>query len=276
MSMQYSGILQDTPCAVPPIGAFSRLSGIRVSSRTPPVAQSEMTSEWRASTRTNVLRVVARYYASSYDVGSAAGKWAIHDTRADPPEIDIEEASVQQLLDAIALADLRRKVNAKPARPVVMPSSESPFGLNEPLRHVIPASLAARVVRSKPTRSTQSSDSGTRGWRVTVGWCFKPLPGCCVDALRDATAASFERVPVRNRLEAARSNLERARGGGRRARRMREYFETRVRELAQEDSVLSATVDQIVTGPAHRAGLIRLEREIFRFPDRPAEVFGVL
>lgn len=253
-----------------------------------PAAQSNenMHGEERSSARADVLRVVARYRSTEYDVGSVAGKWAIHETRLGV-EIDIEEASVQEVVDAIVLAELRRRIYAKPAqRRDVTPTPDvrhlddaEPLFCPWPrivLRCVAPRPDVTPVVRVRPSRPSSGGDSGIRAWRGTVGWCLKPLPPVCVDALFRGADTAAERVPVRNHLQTARSIYERASSGGRKARRLAAVAAEEVHRLEIEDRRLCQELDQIVAGDAHRAGLIGLEREIYRFPDRPAVVFGGL
>lgn len=272
---------QDTPCAPHATRAFSVSSGSSVSPGVPPVAQfnDNMNGEERASARADVLRVVHRYRSTEYELGSGAGKWAIHETRVGV-EIDLEEASVVEVLEAIALAELRRAVYAKPApRTDVKPTPRSDgieLAEDVPLRGVAPRPLTAQIVRVRPHRATSGGDSGVRAWRGTVGWCWKPLPEACKVALFEGADVAAARVPIRNNLQEARSVYERMNSGGRKARRIAATVGEAIHRLEAEDGALYERLDGVVTGVAHQLGLERLEREIYRYPDRPQVVFGGL
>jgi hypothetical protein len=252
------------------------LSGIPVSTPPLPTLQSNihMNAEPRVTVRSDVARVVraiARFVGSEYEPGSAAGRWAIHETRRDAEEIDLEEASSVQVLDAIYNAEIRRRVYAPPA-----PRNDVKYADGKPMHCTAPREMVAHVVRVRPTRPSSGGDSGVRAWRMTFAWYLGKIPKVCETALLETALAASKRVEIQNKLQQARSDVERLRGNGRTVSRLRREAEAAVRALVADEQAKQAEIDTNIQGAAYRFGIRELARVIAQSPEAERAIFGEL
>ena len=255
------------------------LSGTGVSTRVPPPfsSQPHMTDQQRAIVHDDIsrtMRAVVRFVTSSYDAGSAAGRWAIHESRQDV-EIDLEEASEVEVLDAILLAELRRKIWARPEprRDVVYTDGHAK---GKPMACVAPRDAVARVIPVKRSRPSSSGEGATRDWRISFQQCLAKIPKQCETALLDSASHAFTLVELANRLQDAVSTAARIKGGLKKVTHRRAEADAQVRVLRAQETEIARKLDALVRGDAYRAGRILLARVITSRPDREREIFGDL
>jgi hypothetical protein len=226
-----------------------------------------------------VVRAVIRFFNTQYEPGSATGRLSIHESRVsargghEADDIDIEDASATEILDAICRAELRRKVYAPPPKrlDVVHEAGECK---GQPLRCVAPRRMVAHVVNVKSTRQAAGGASGMRLWRLEFAKCLGKIPRECQDALRQAVEVAGQRIELGNRLQAARSDVERLRGSSKKkAAKLRADAGARLRALEEMDRDSSRALQELVRGAPHRYGLSRLERIITASADVEEAIF---
>ncbi len=250
------------------------LSGIAVCPRPLPAAQSrttiDMTDE-RATVRvetSRVVRAVIRFHNSQYEPGSATGRLSIHESRVsatgshEADDVDLEDASFTEILDAICRANLRRAVYALPAKRADV-VHDAGVDKGKPLRCVAPRRMVAQVVSVRPTRHPGGGTGGVRLWRLEFAKCLGKIPRSCQDALKNAVEIAGDRIELGNRLQAARSEVERLRSSSKKkAAKLLAEASERLRSLEARDRESSRILDELVRGAAHRYGLRRLEQII--------------
>lgn len=250
------------------------LLGIAVSPPLP-VAQShtttiDMTDE-RVTVRvetSRVVRAVIRFFNTQFESRSTTGQLSIHESRVsargghEADDLDLEDASATEILDAIYRAGVRRAVYAPPARRLDV-VHEDGVHKGQPLRCVAPRRMVAHVVNVKPTRHAGGGTSGVRLWRLEFVKCLGKIPRQCQAALKLAVEIAGKRIELGNQLQAARSDVERLRGSSKKkAAKLRADAANRLYALEAHDRESSRILDELVRSAAHRYGLRRLERII--------------
>lgn len=224
------------------------------------------------------VRAVSRYAAATkYDAGSFLGGRIIDDSRVSSAKedlIDLEEASAAQVLDAIARAELRRRIYAPPAARTDV-THETGEDAGKPMRCVAPRRLVARIVPVKRSRSWSGGDSGVRLWRLTFACTLGKLPRACERALLDAAGAlAPRRAELQNEIAAARSIAQRRHGGRKVTMKTRAAADVLVHDLERRLAAVNEDLERLVSGDAYRAGIRELARLITSSRELEAEIFG--
>lgn len=256
----------------------AELLGTRVSTPSSHPTSSAFTmTKPRVSVRADVARAVwavSHFVETTCDNGSAMGRMAIDPTRVgkDESEIDLETASAVQILEAICLAELRRKIWTKPEKPVVMPTprtTSEPEG-KKPLRCVAPTSLVTHVVKVKRARTYPTAIGGTRDWRTDFGFAWRVLGRDERSKLTEAAEAARDLVHYTNRHACETSILQRM---GRRDP-LRKEQASKVRFLGDKMRESRVTLEAAVRSDAYRVGILRLAKTIESKSDLERSIYG--
>ena len=226
----------------------------------------------RKARRKRAERMVARYLRLTFEMRSAAGRMVVDETRKLGKcrvEIDLEEATRAEVLDAIWTSSIRRAVYATVKAPIVFGSKT-----NEPIRRVVPARDAVQVIRSKAKRSGPTPLYDVRDWHADVYGQLQALQEDERSALLEVAAIRDELVILVNHLAAARSESGRLKHGGRNARNLRRHADLRVSELRSRETMLSDRRNHLIRGRAYRDGLENLVAGCTRTPEKEAYYFG--
>jgi hypothetical protein len=126
--------------------------GAQSARQRPHVAQSHIAMTWTpTATRTDVIRMVARYVNSEFSIRSTAGKLVIDEgrlARKRGADVDLDRATMPEVLDAIRTAEIRRAVYAPRRRRFDVRGERGGT-----LICVAPGRDVAQIVSGRPTRS---------------------------------------------------------------------------------------------------------------------------
>jgi hypothetical protein len=245
--------------------------GAQSARQLPPVTPAHTMNWTPTATRADVIRMVARYVKLQFSVRSTSGELVIDEgrlSRKRKADINVEQASVPEILDAIHTAEIRRAVYATPDVPVHRTAG------GVAMRRVAPRRDVASIVQSRPTRSASPDALDARNWRATVGSKLAQIAAAERDALVTAAEIRIDLMKTRNQLEAARSAYGRLRGGGRQSREMRHGVERRIAELRSAETAESARLKHLVRSAEYRHGIDHLLTICTKSRDIEAYCFG--
>lgn len=230
----------------------------------------QRTMDWTPrATREDVFDVVSRFVRTKFEL-RASKLSAIDESRPQRGRVkklkmsDLWEMSWPQMVDAVRTTEMRLAVYAAPER---APERDAK---GEPLNSVAPIRDVAPIVRGKCTRPGVQHAS-IRDWRDTVGSKIKEAGA---EILVEAEEHRQARIIERNRLAAARSEVERFRGGGRNARNLRRHAEERVAELKAKVAYHSDRISDLARTADYRNAPDRLLRLCTATEAIERDIFG--
>jgi hypothetical protein len=219
--------------------------------------------------RKRAEKMVAQYVRLEFSMRSAAGRMVIDETRLfrrQRVEIDLEIATMVEVLDAIHSASIRRAVFTPPAAPIVRNEKGAE------LRRVMSAKDVAQIVRLKSMHGHHPEPTGdVREWCATVAQKLARLPKDERYALLEIPKIREHLVINGNQLCAARSESGRLKRG---ARYLRRNAEARVAELRSREAMLGERRDRLIRSRAYRIGLDHLVLVCTETADIEAYCFG--
>jgi hypothetical protein len=246
--------------------------GAQSARQRPHVAQSHIAMTWTpTATRTDVIRMVARYVNSEFSIRSTAGKLVIDEgrlARKRGADVDLDRATMPEVLDAIRTAEIRRAVYAPRRRRFDVRGERGGT-----LICVAPGRDVAQIVSGRPTRSSVDVVD-SRNWRAHVASMLAKIPKDEEAALLGGAEIRNRLLEVRNQLEQTRTEAERLKRGGRAARNLRRHADERVAELRSRESFESDRLKRLVRSTAYRHGVDHLLIECTRSRENEAYCFG--
>jgi hypothetical protein len=251
---------------------FATLELLREAPPTPAEDQSEtdMTDQ-RTPVREDVVRMLKRFVEVEYfGVRSGSGRLVIDESRmprkrrgqtAEEIREFVATASAPEVMDAIVTANIRRAVYASPAARNEAPTP-GPFVMpGDRLHCVAPRNDVSNVVSIKAGRggnAAAATDRDAQLWKSTVAAKLARIPKVEQRAVISAEILRLELVEIRNALQAARTAVERLRGGKKRARVEHRPAEDRRSALAAIEEKKSDQLKALVRTTVYRDGLDRL------------------
>jgi uncharacterized small protein (DUF1192 family) len=207
-----------------------------------------------SATPADVLRMVAKYVERQFSLPSAAGRMAIDEsrvTRRKVGNIDLEDLSLAEALDAIKTATIRRAVYAAPSMP-------RPRGRDgQPINRVIGIREVAAIVKPRSKMGGGRPQVSVRDWCGTIAQKVKEAGA---GDLVTVAKIRQERGEKKNQLSAAERVKRRMKNGPtpsgkhdreRHFERLR-ACEERIAELRAEILRLSAEISDITRTQAYR------------------------